>query len=70
MTMKNTRLKQAGFFDAGLSVLILALAGGAVYITESITDADIASTAEQQATTARVVVADPQNRGDSIIRQN
>ena len=34
MKKRNTTKKQSGFFDLGLSLLILAVAGGSVYFAE------------------------------------
>jgi len=56
MKSYNVNKKQLGFFDLGLSVLILALAGGSVYFTEK--DADEKYAQQQEAAEVAVLEVD------------
>ena len=55
--------KQSGFFDLGLSLLILALAGGSVLLVESEQQENVEIAASQQTMTAQVARVET---GDSV----
>jgi len=58
--------KQRGFFDLGLSLLILAVAGGTVLLTESARQENTETAVNQQTMTAEVVLVDSGEAATSL----
>lgn len=60
VTAHDLRLKQSGFFDLGISLLILAMSGGAMYLTDNANIEDMAS-AQESIEVTNVQQADSSN---------
>ncbi len=58
--------KQSGFFDLGLSMVILALAGGTVLLVETEQQEKIDITANQQAATAEIVLVETTDSASAV----
>jgi hypothetical protein len=58
--------KQRGFFDLGLSVLVLALAGGVIYGVENTHEAQLAAQSQQQQEPQPAQVAAPESTGTDV----
>ena len=63
----DNRPKQSGFFDLGISLMILAMSGSAVYVTERNHDEKIASLQESTEITASQQM---ENDNTNIARAN
>lgn len=58
MKVHSKSRKQSGFFDLGLSLVILALAGGTVLLTENTRQENTETAASQQTMTAQAMTVD------------
>jgi hypothetical protein len=66
MKAHSKTTKQSGFFDLGLSLVILALAGGTVLLVESEQQENIETAANQQPMTAEVMTVDTGNAATTV----